>query len=195
MFFKPNILTIKSFFRIPVKILLHSRSSGSFFLTHITCMCILHIKRWFFFQIHLYNSLPLKALSQWIGDLSKREIPKWARRPIYGTYCQIYEVNLNEAIESDLTKYSNLNEFFRRKLKPECRPIDEETDLIAPCDAKVLHCGVITDENQVEQVKGMTYSLNEFLGGSFNKLPFKEEVLCVYASFKSDSYFFLLKYN
>ena len=41
---------------------------------------------------------------------------------------------------------------------------------------KVLHCGVITDENQVEQVKGMTYTLNEFLGGSYNNLQIKDEV-------------------
>ena len=121
-------------------------------------------------KIHLYNSLPLNQLSQWMGNMSKREIPKWARKPIFGLYCQIYDVNMNEAYESDLTKYPTLNEFFRRKLKPGCRQIDQKADLIAPCDAKVLHCGVITDENQVEQVKGMTYALNEFLGKAYNDL-------------------------
>ena len=120
--------------------------------------------------------MPLNSLSQWFGELSKREIPKWARRIIFGTYCQIYQVNMDEAIQSDLTQFPSLNEFFRRKLKPDCRPIDTETDLVVPCDAKVLHCGVITDENQVEQVKGMTYALNEFLGGSHNELPTKEGV-------------------
>ena len=95
---------------------------------------------------------------------------------IFGTYCRIYKVNLDEAIESDLTQYPTLNEFFRRKLKPECRPIDQNADLVVPCDGKVLHCGVITDENQVEQVKGMTYTLNEFLGGSYNNLQIKDEV-------------------
>ena len=104
------------------------------------------------------------------------EIPRWARRLIFGTYCRIYQVNLDEAIESDLTQYPTLNEFFRRKLKPECRPIDQNADLVVPCDGKVLHCGVITDENQVEQVKGMTYTLNEFLGGSYNNLQIKDEV-------------------
>jgi len=126
-------------------------------------------------KIQLYNSLPLNSLSQWAGDLSKREIPRWARRLIFGTYCWFYQVNLDEAIESDLTQYPTLNEFFRRKLKPECRPIDQNADLVVPCDGKVLHCGVITDENQVEQVKGMTYTLNEFLGESYNNLQIKDE--------------------
>ena len=75
-------------------------------------------------------------MSQWAGDLSKREIPRWARRLIFGTYCRIYQVNLDEAIESDLTQYPTLNEFFRRKLKPECRPIDQNCDLVVPCDDK-----------------------------------------------------------
>ena len=68
--------------------------------------------------------------------LSKREIPTWARRLIFGTYCRLYQVNLDEAIESDLTQYPTLNEFFRRKLKPECRPIDQNADLVVPCDGK-----------------------------------------------------------
>ena len=75
-------------------------------------------------------------MSQWAGDLSKREIPTWARRLIFGTYCRLYQVNLDEAIESDLTQYPTLNEFFRRKLKPECRPIDQNADLVVPCDGK-----------------------------------------------------------
>ena len=140
------------------------------------CVSKFLTSRIFIFQIQLYNSLPLNSLSQWAGDLSKREIPRWARRLIFGTYCRIYQVNLDEAIESDLTQYPTLNEFFRRKLKPECRPIDQNADLVVPCDGKVLHCGVITDENQVEQVKGMTYTLNEFLGGSYNNLQIKDEV-------------------
>ena len=55
--------------------------------------------------------------------------------------------------------------------------------MVVPCDAKVLHCGVITDENQVEQVKGMTYALNEFLGGSHNDLPVKEGVSFIFEHF------------
>ena len=74
------------------------------------------------------------VLNEW--SLSKREIPTWARRLIFGTYCRLYQVNLDEAIESDLTQYPTLNEFFRRKLKPECRPIDQNADLVVPCDGK-----------------------------------------------------------
>ena len=36
--------------------------------------------------------------------------------------------------------------------------------LVSPCDGKVFGCGPISDTDNVEQVKGMTYSLQEFLG-------------------------------
>jgi len=51
-------------------------------------------------------------------------------------------------------------------LKPDCRPIDDQVELVSPCDGKVLHCGPIDmkDDGQVEQVKGMTYSLSDFIG-------------------------------
>ena len=35
---------------------------------------------------------------------------------------------------------------------------------MSPCDGKVFGCGPISDTDNVEQVKGMTYSLQEFLG-------------------------------
>ena len=125
-------------------------------------------------KISFYNSLPLDALSRFVGDLSKKEIPIFARNTIFGAYCNFYGVNIEEAVESDISKYRTLSEFFRRKLKPGVRPIDVQSELVAPCDGKVLHCGAIGDENQVEQVKGMTYKLSEFLGTS--NIPVKSEV-------------------
>ena len=129
-------------------------------------------------KISFYNSLPLDILSQLMGDLSRKKIPEFARKPIFNSYCKFYEVNIDEALESDVKQYKTLSEFFRRKLKPGTRKIDEISEIVAPCDGKVLHCGVISDENQVEQVKGMTYSLEEFLGRS--NIPLKTEVITYY---------------
>ncbi|KAJ3043053.1 phosphatidylserine decarboxylase 1 [Rhizophlyctis rosea] len=64
---------------------------------------------------------------------------------------------------SDLKAYRNLSEFFYRKLKPGVRPIDESSPLVSPADGKVLHFGLIT-ERKVEQIKGITYSLDALLG-------------------------------
>ena len=115
------------------------------------------------FKVKLYNSLPLESLSKAAGKLSHRQIPEIFRPLIFGSYCKLFHVNMEEAQVSDIKQYKTLNEFFRRRLKSEVRPISQ-TPLVSPCDGKVFTCGPISDTDNVEQVKGMTYSLKEFLG-------------------------------
>lgn len=59
--------------------------------------------------------------------------------------------------------YRSLAEFFTRSLKENARLIDANSCLVSPADGKVLHFGCATCE-QIEQVKGVTYSLKSFLG-------------------------------
>ena len=115
-------------------------------------------------KVKLYNSLPLESMSKYAGHISHKTLPEWFRPLILGLYCTLFNVNMDEAMNPDLKSYVSLNEFFRRKLKPEVRPIDVQAELVSPCDGKVFGCGPINDTDNVEQVKGMTYSLKEFLG-------------------------------
>ncbi|EJD54959.1 phosphatidylserine decarboxylase [Auricularia subglabra TFB-10046 SS5] len=64
--------------------------------------------------------------------------------------------------EQDLTKYNSLGEFFYRSLRPGVRPIARNA-LVSPADGKVLHFGQV-EGARVEQVKGITYSLDALLG-------------------------------
>ena len=64
----------------------------------------------------------------------------------------------------DLAHYKNLSQFFRRKLKPGARIIDQASTLVSPCDGKVLHFGKVDNDGYLEQVKGVNYSLKGFLG-------------------------------
>lgn len=66
--------------------------------------------------------------------------------------------------EPDLHVYPNLASFFYRTLKPGVRPLDPNPDaLLSPADGKVIQFGTI-DHGEVEQVKGVTYSLDALLG-------------------------------
>lgn len=115
-------------------------------------------------QVAAYSTLPLKAVSRLWGRLNDIELPVWMREPGFKFYSYLFGVNLDEVAEPDLATYRNLGEFFYRKLKPGVRPI-ADTALVSPADGKVLHLGVIND-GVVEQVKGVTYSLDALLGGS-----------------------------
>lgn len=172
--------------------------------------------------------MPTRLLSRAWGRLNQVELPHWLRRPIYSLYIWTFGVNMKEAAVEDLYHYRNLSEFFRRKLKPQARPVCGlhsvvrpdpfllgETGLfpasaagtplaqhsplassisgsgrmtrggggcllrggdpalpgskpllsfqISPSDGKILNFGQVKN-CEVEQVKGVTYSLESFLG-------------------------------
>ena len=73
-------------------------------------------------------------------------------------------ISLSEVGEGDLHEYKNLASFFYRTLKPGVRPLDSRPSaLLSPADGRVLQYGLIQN-GEVEQVKGMTYSLEALLG-------------------------------
>ena len=73
-------------------------------------------------------------------------------------------MNLEEMDPEDLRKYTSMSEFFLRRLKPGLRPI-AEYQLVSPADGRVVNFGYI-EERRVEQIKGVSYSLDAFLGGT-----------------------------
>ena len=82
---------------------------------------------------------------------------------------------MSEVAESDLHQYKNLASFFYRTLKPGVRPIDSNASaLLSPADGRVLQYGMI-ENGEVEQVKGMTYSLETLLGTDSSGKPKAEE--------------------
>lgn len=184
-------------------------------------------------QVALYKSIPTRLLSRAWGRLNQVELPTWLRKPIYSLYIWTFGVNMKEAAVEDLHHYRNLSEFFRRKLKPQARPVCDShcvvsecacvrecvcacggtivdirlpaassqelpiwdvadvasnycwrgcawvtmviffllyvcvffffSSQISPADGKILHFGRVRN-CEVEQVKGVTYSLETFLG-------------------------------
>ncbi|KAK4685123.1 phosphatidylserine decarboxylase, partial [Tremellales sp. Uapishka_1] len=113
-------------------------------------------------QVRVLGALPLRSLSQLWGYLNGLVLPVWFRPFGFRLYAGIFGCNLDECAEDDLTKYESLGEFFYRELKPGAREI-EDAPMVSPADGRVLHFGEIVGE-KVEQVKGLTYSLEALLG-------------------------------
>ncbi|KAG8455831.1 hypothetical protein GDO86_001868 [Hymenochirus boettgeri] len=114
-------------------------------------------------RVALYRTVPTRLLSRAWGRLNQVELPLWLRKPVYSLYIWTFGVNMKEAAVEDLHQYRNLSEFFRRKLKPQARPVCNSHSVICPSDGKILHFGRVKN-CEVEQVKGVTYSLESFLG-------------------------------
>lgn len=135
---------------------------------------------------------------------------------------------MKEAAVEDLHHYRNLSEFFRRKLKPQARPVcclhsvvskrksrlytilpllrtpskergcfmrhelipnmcfffsPPSSLQISPSDGKILNFGQVKN-CEVEQVKGVTYSLESFLGPRIctEELHFTQGEFCIYSA-------------
>ncbi|NP_001313348.1 phosphatidylserine decarboxylase proenzyme, mitochondrial isoform f [Homo sapiens] len=130
-------------------------------------------------RVALYKSVPTRLLSRAWGRLNQVELPHWLRRPVYSLYIWTFGVNMKEAAVEDLHHYRNLSEFFRRKLKPQARPVCGLHSVISPSDGRILNFGQVKN-CEVEQVKGVTYSLESFLGPRMctEDLPFPPAASC-----------------
>ncbi|KAL0130863.1 hypothetical protein PUN28_002458 [Cardiocondyla obscurior] len=118
-----------------------------------------------------YCCLPLRITSRIWGWLTSIELPVSLRPTLYGFYANIFHADLDE-IELDLSAFPNLVEFFVRKLKYNARPIAQDANMTSPADGTVIYFGPVTS-CRVEQVKGVTYDLRQFLG-DVNKLTLNE---------------------
>lgn len=83
------------------------------------------------------------ALSKWL-------IPKFIERN---------EIDIDIYEECD---YSSFNDFFTRKIKPDCRPVPEDLDvLISPCDCLATVYPI--QENTTFSIKNTEYTLRSLL--------------------------------
>ncbi|KZP22073.1 phosphatidylserine decarboxylase 1 [Athelia psychrophila] len=113
-------------------------------------------------QVHVLGALPLRNASRLWGYMNEIELPIWFRPYGFRFYAAVFGCNLDEIEPTDLKSYPSLGAFFYRKLKDGARPV-ADTVLVSPADGKVLHFGTI-ENLRVEQVKGITYSLDALLG-------------------------------
>lgn len=108
--------------------------------------------------------VPQHALSRAAGWLADTTI-EWIKNPFTRWFVDRYQVNMDEALETDPCNYTNFNDFFTRALKPGARPIcSEEKAIVCPADGAISQLGNI-ELGRVFQAKGQDYSLTELLGG------------------------------
>lgn len=115
--------------------------------------------------------LPQRALTKLAGSLSHSKTP-WLKDRLIGHLVNNYPVNLEEALESDPKKYASFHDFFTRRLKPGCRPIDQQANGIsAPCDGAISEMGKIKEDTLI-QAKNHTYRVSDLLADQEAAKPF-----------------------
>ena len=134
-----------------------------------------HVER----KLQFLSLLPLRTLSRTFGYLADVKFPSFMLQPMLRSYVKMYDVDLNEAVDPELTNYKTLGSFFNRDIKPESRNFNAKTDLYSPCDGRVLALGKVSPGKlgnfHVDQVKGVSFSLTSFLGSEFATFKSKIE--------------------
>jgi len=121
-----------------------------------------------FWLVWLYNN-PIGKLSleglvkrKFVSDFygKRMDSPKSANK-IYD-FVNDYNINLSEAQKQH---FKSFNDFFYRKLKPEFRPINFDTNIVvSPADGKILVYQDITNQDFI--VKGYKFNIYSFLQDS-----------------------------
>ena len=106
--------------------------------------------------------LPKQALTHFAGFVASRK-RGWVTTAIIRRFVAKYRVNMDEALDSDISAYLTFNDFFTRALKPGARPLARAA-LVCPVDGAISQFGDI-EKDQIFQAKGHHYSTTALVGG------------------------------
>lgn len=109
--------------------------------------------------------LPQHLLSRLAGKIAGCQLP-WFKNWLIKCFINHFQVDMQQALETDITRYPDFNSFFTRHLKPNARPVAESDNvIICPADGRVSQMGKLA-QTELLQAKGISYHLEQLLGGS-----------------------------
>ena len=106
--------------------------------------------------------LPKGALTNFAGRIAGAKGGAMTTRLIRW-FVGRYNVNMDEALDPDITHYASFNDFFTRALRPGARPL-AKADYVCPVDGRISQFGTI-DKDQIFQAKGHQFSTTALVGG------------------------------
>ena len=113
-----------------------------------------------FLYTNIFGRMLLKPLIQpQVSKLAGRYLSSAHSKWLIPKFIERNEIDMDIYEECD---YSSFNDFFTRKIKPDCRPIPEDRDvLISPCDCLATVYPI--QENTTFSIKNTEYTLRSLL--------------------------------
>ncbi|MDZ4695591.1 MAG: archaetidylserine decarboxylase [Deltaproteobacteria bacterium] len=119
----------------------------------------------------LWRAAPTMSYSGVVGWGARQILPAAVRKSVIGAFARKVGAVLEDA-ENPIEQYESLQAFFTRRLKPGLRPVDTSPDAIVhPADGRLVAAGVADEDCRVE-VKGISFSIPQLLGGEDIAAPF-----------------------
>ncbi|AEI36789.1 archaetidylserine decarboxylase [Francisella salina] len=118
-------------------------------------------KLFIFLQYIIPHSLTSRLVSR-LAESKNRHLKNY----LINLAIKKFKINIDEAKETDINKYSSFNNFFIRELKDGLRPISSDKKVISsPADGVLSEFGNITNGSLI-QAKGKTYTLKALIADS-----------------------------
>lgn len=113
-----------------------------------------------FLYTNIFGRILLKPLIQpQVSKLAGRYLSSAHSKWLISKFIERNEIDMDIYEECD---YSSFNDFFTRKIKPDCRPVPEDLDvLISPCDCLATVYPI--QENTTFSIKNTEYTLRSLL--------------------------------
>lgn len=113
-----------------------------------------------FLYTNIFGRMLLKPLIHpQVSKLAGRYLSSAHSKWLISKFIERNEINMDIYEECD---YSSFNDFFTRKIKPDCRPVPEDLDvLISPCDCLATVYPI--QENTTFSIKNTEYTLRSLL--------------------------------
>ena len=122
---------------------------------------------------YLTYALPHRALSGLARRLAYSTDPK-VKNTLISTVIRKFNVNMDEAANSDPNAYASFNAFFTRELKAGARVADHNPNtVLQPADGRISQCGAI-EGDVIFQAKGKSFTASQLLGDSQLAAQFKD---------------------
>ena len=106
--------------------------------------------------------LPKQALTSFAGRIAGARGGRYTHSLIEW-FVRRYGVNMDEALNPEISSYPSFNEFFTRALREGARPL-ADSDFVCPVDGAISQFGAI-EHDQIFQAKGHRYSTTALVGG------------------------------
>ncbi|MCV2528307.1 MAG: archaetidylserine decarboxylase [Candidatus Lightella neohaematopini] len=116
-------------------------------------------------KLMLLFVIPKHLLTKLFGKISELKLGYFTHL-IIKIFIYIYNINIYEIKEKDITKYYTFNDFFTRSLKQDARIFDnQKSTIILPADGYITQCGNI-NYYTIVQAKNIFYNLTVLLSGN-----------------------------
>jgi phosphatidylserine decarboxylase len=109
-----------------------------------------------------------KLLTTYCGEVFTKKLDDGDKKAvIYDDWIATYSINMTDYVPSDYMKYNTVNEWFKRRIRTELRPVEPNVDVVvSPADARLTAYANFDDAKV--WVKGDEFDIPTMLGKNSN---------------------------